>query len=365
MAKEPKQTVYTPDPDGEVGSGKFQQQEAQDNSAIRRNRSRERLTATKLESESKRLDNELKKQERKAKQEALKVGSQSAAALAKECQRLDGALSRQERKSKQLASDLRSAKTTADKALSNTLIAARKTEVSSLRNTDNTQQYDIDCFCQAMSGNMELRQLTPNSIDADTLNAAAAGTHKELVKVALVARMGTNAVPTFPVHPFPHFAPVIGTFAEVATTGAIGAPTLEKYVDVPTSLAATVTWDTTTTVLFDSTAEISVGDCIQLDSDGQLFKIASIVTDTSATIENPHSLTIPSGATGSSRCEDFVKFASGVATFYLVPDTDAGATKTYQAGDTLTCVVEADNAEVKLPIDMQYVSDLTVTLTVV
>jgi hypothetical protein len=68
----------------------------------------------------------------------------------------------------------------------------------------------------------------------------------------------------------------------------------------PAALVATYTWDGTTTVLSADTSEVATGNYIRLDSDGQWFKIISIVTDTSVEIENPDRLTIPSGATQSS-----------------------------------------------------------------
>ena len=66
------------------------------------------------------------------------------------------------------------------------------------------------------------------------------------------------------------------------------------------ALSGTWTWDGTTTVLATDTSEVAVGNWISLDSDAQSFKITAIVANTSVSIENPRSLTIPSGATGSS-----------------------------------------------------------------
>ncbi len=48
------------------------------------------------------------------------------------------------------------------------------------------------------------------------------------------------------------------------------------------------------------TSEVAAVDFFRLDSDGQWFKIASIVTNVSVTITNPDGLTIPSGATARS-----------------------------------------------------------------
>ena len=68
--------------------------------------------------------------------------------------------------------------------------------------------------------------------------------------------------------------------------------------------AATYTWDGDTTIATsaDVSGELAAGEFIQLDSDGQLFEVAS-VAPTVVTILNPGGKTIPSGATGSSKVD--------------------------------------------------------------
>lgn len=66
-----------------------------------------------------------------------------------------------------------------------------------------------------------------------------------------------------------------------------------------TDLAATYTWNGTTTVASADTSEVAVGDFIGLKSDNQLFEIGSITPGVSMTILNPGGLTIPTGATTS------------------------------------------------------------------
>lgn len=66
------------------------------------------------------------------------------------------------------------------------------------------------------------------------------------------------------------------------------------------ALSATVTWDGSLTVVFSSTVEVGAGLWIRLDSDGQWFRIESVGVG-SVVILNPDSLSIPSGATGSSK----------------------------------------------------------------
>jgi hypothetical protein len=70
--------------------------------------------------------------------------------------------------------------------------------------------------------------------------------------------------------------------------------------DTATALTGTWTWNGTTTVTTTDTSQVIVGSQIQLDSDGQWFTITSITPNTSVVISNPLTLTIPSGATGSS-----------------------------------------------------------------
>lgn len=82
-----------------------------------------------------------------------------------------------------------------------------------------------------------------------------------------------------------------------------------------TALAGTWTWDGTSTVLATDTSQVVVGDFIRLDADGQFYRIASVVTDTSVMIENLLGLTIPSGAGGSS----FVDISAGPEIYSGIP----------------------------------------------
>lgn len=78
-----------------------------------------------------------------------------------------------------------------------------------------------------------------------------------------------------------------------------------RLTQAPTVLsAATYSWGGTTAISTSSdvSGELAAGEFIQLDSDGQLFEVAS-VTPTTVTILNPQGLTIPSGASGSSKVD--------------------------------------------------------------
>ncbi len=70
---------------------------------------------------------------------------------------------------------------------------------------------------------------------------------------------------------------------------------------VVTVVGATLTWDGTLTVTTPDTSELGPGVWIRLDADSQWFQITSLVTDTSVTLLNPFALSIPSGATQSSK----------------------------------------------------------------
>lgn len=85
-----------------------------------------------------------------------------------------------------------------------------------------------------------------------------------------------------------------------------GTGTAEAIVDAATTIAATYTWNGTTTVTTGDTSEVSAGEWIRLDSDGQWFEIDSIVPNTSITVLNPGSDTIPTGATQSSKATDII-----------------------------------------------------------
>ena len=65
-------------------------------------------------------------------------------------------------------------------------------------------------------------------------------------------------------------------------------------------LSTTYTWNGTTTITTPDTSEVQPGDWIQLDSDEQFFEIDGLTVDTSITILNPDSLTIPTGSSPSS-----------------------------------------------------------------
>ncbi len=85
-----------------------------------------------------------------------------------------------------------------------------------------------------------------------------------------------------------------------------GTGSAETTEDVATAIAAVLTWNGTTTVTTADTSEIAADDWIRLDSDEQWFQIASIVPNTSATILNPGSDSIPTGATSSSLGLDII-----------------------------------------------------------
>jgi hypothetical protein len=69
-----------------------------------------------------------------------------------------------------------------------------------------------------------------------------------------------------------------------------------------TSLAATYTWDGTTTVLSSDTSEVTAGEYISLDGSGAWYYVAAVTTDVSVTIVDVLSIGfIPSGATPSAK----------------------------------------------------------------
>jgi len=92
------------------------------------------------------------------------------------------------------------------------------------------------------------------------------------------------------------------------------------------SLGTVLTWNGTTTVAATSTTGIEIGSWIRLDSDGQWFKVTGVVTDTSVTIANPDSLTIPTGATSSSVTNNVVYFSQ--ITAIILGDVAAARTVT-------------------------------------
>ena len=74
-----------------------------------------------------------------------------------------------------------------------------------------------------------------------------------------------------------------------------------RLTGTPVALAQTYTWAGTTTVTSGNTSEVVVGDWIKLDADGQYFEVSVVTPNVSVTILNPGGLTIPTGATASSK----------------------------------------------------------------
>ena len=74
-----------------------------------------------------------------------------------------------------------------------------------------------------------------------------------------------------------------------------------RLTGTPVALVQTYTWAGTTTVLSSNTSEVVAGDWIKLDSDTQYFEVDSVSANVSVTILNPGGLTIPTGATASSK----------------------------------------------------------------
>jgi hypothetical protein len=73
-------------------------------------------------------------------------------------------------------------------------------------------------------------------------------------------------------------------------------------VDMPANvIAATLTWDGSSTVLTSDTSEVSVAQYIRLNSDGVWYKISSITPDTNIVVSDAYSVgSFPSGSDGSS-----------------------------------------------------------------
>lgn len=122
------------------------------------------------------------------------------------------------------------------------------------------------------------------------------------------------------------------------------------YTQAFTSLLGTWTWDGTTTVLSTDTSQVLVDDYIRLDSDGQLFRVVSIVTNVSVVIANPDALTIPSGATGSSVVDPAVIILSS-GTFALAVAN--GHRFRIQSGPLITLSALVDTRDSNVQVTLQ------------
>ena len=70
------------------------------------------------------------------------------------------------------------------------------------------------------------------------------------------------------------------------------------------ALSATYTWDGSTIVLCPDTSEVVSGEWIRLDPDNHWFKSIAVIENVSVSIENPASLSIPTGSGQSSKGGD-------------------------------------------------------------
>ena len=85
--------------------------------------------------------------------------------------------------------------------------------------------------------------------------------------------------------------------------GGLHMTRLTDVVAVSIALATTLTWDGTLTVITADTSELAEGDWVWLDSDAQWFQIETLVVDTSLTLLNPYSKTIPTDSGPSSKAQ--------------------------------------------------------------
>jgi hypothetical protein len=88
-----------------------------------------------------------------------------------------------------------------------------------------------------------------------------------------------------------------------AAMASVMAGDFAKWPIPAVPLAATYSWDGSTTVLTSDTSEVSdsPSSFIRLDSDGNWFKVVGVDENTSVTIEDIYSVGIPSGSSGTSR----------------------------------------------------------------
>lgn len=77
---------------------------------------------------------------------------------------------------------------------------------------------------------------------------------------------------------------------------AAGEEVYARLTPTQSTPSGTWTWDGTTTVLSNDTSGVSVGDWIAQASGGPYFEITGITPNTSVTITNPGSVTIPTGS---------------------------------------------------------------------
>ena len=95
---------------------------------------------------------------------------------------------------------------------------------------------------------------------------------------------------------------LVGAIGESdAEIGGFFQTRLTSAVPTGAALAATLTWNGTTTITLANTSELTEGAWVRLNSDGQYFQIETIVPNTSLVILNPYGRAIPTGSGTSSK----------------------------------------------------------------
>jgi hypothetical protein len=234
---------------------------------------------------------------------------------------------------------------------------------NSLANSIASRQAESESIGALLVGNVKLSGADAAELSADDaatgLNNLAAGEATAALTFSLakvVAGIESNHAGWTA-----NFHPKISSTKGTVVDGDVGAPSY-YYGSAPTAIGGTVTWGGTTTVTMTDTSDITVGMAIRRDDDHQWFKVLSIVEDTSVLIENPHGLTIPTGAGASSVGNLPVFDELGNLNLTMVIDTDDGSTKTFLDGEKQDVTV--DISTITAPIDLSGVSALTLDIPI-
>ena len=132
-----------------------------------------------------------------------------------------------------------------------------------------------------------------------------------------------------------------------------------RLTGTPVALAQTYTWNGSTTVASGNTSEVVVGDWIKLDADGQYFEVSVVTPNTNVTILNPGGLTIPTGATASSKLKLTLSYLYEDSSNVEQPYT-FGATKVIDLlfGESLT-LYEAPHGALQTGVAFQEIATAT------
>jgi hypothetical protein len=262
----------------------------------------------------------------------------------------------------QLKEDTRANKLDTKKELSHltSVVSTIDRNLRAADSSDSRIRSELRGLYAAIAGNVVISGDDDAGQSAATLTAAGAGSVEVLLTFRLQMQYGADFLDHLG---WPSFIHPLITMSENVLDGTVGKPSY-YYLSAPKAAAGTVTWPggsgATAVVTMDDTTGLDVGAALRPDSDGHWFEVISMITDTSATVANPHGLTLPTGAEASS-IGNLPRFdVNGRMTLHVLPDVGG---KTYLDGEDLGAT--ADISALVKPFDLSAVASKALSIPII